>query len=122
MGLHKLAICCEKLGRREEALAALDRAEATACTVVDDALSREMCELVRMRLKNPDYLRDGEYGRRLLACFDACRCTLSSGYAGFHLPWVLEWYAANRQYKQAYTIMQQFPYAARINGFPEKDE
>ena len=122
MGLHKLAICCEKLGRREEALAALDRAEATACTVVDDALSREMCELVRMRLKNPDYLRDGEYGRRLLDCFEACRRTLSSGYASFHLPWVLEWYAANRQYKQAYTLLQQFPYAARINGFPEKNE
>ena len=109
MALHKLAICCEKLGRRDEAFSALDRADAVENTHMPEGLAEEMLSLVRRRLENPDYLRDADYGAALLDCFERCRRELPIGYAGFHLPWLLEWYTANRQYKLAYELMNEFP-------------
>ena len=109
MALHKLTICCEKLGLRDEALAALDKAEAEENTHMPAGLAGEMLSLVRRRLENPDYLRDADYGAALLSCFERCRRELPIGYAAFHLPWVLEWYAAARQYKPAYELMNEFP-------------
>ena len=114
MDLHKLAICCEKLGRREEALAALDAAEAAEETYIPAELAGEMLRLVRCRLENPDYLHDADYGAALLDCFERCRRELPIGYAGFHLPWLLEWYTANRQYKLAYELMNEFPIKLKI--------
>lgn len=114
MDLHKLAICCEKLGRREEALAALDAAEATEETYIPAELAGAMLRLVRCRLENPDYLHDADYGAALLDCFERCRRELPIGYAGFHLPWLLEWYTANRQYKLAYELMNEFPIKLKI--------
>lgn len=110
MTLHKLAICCEKLGRQEEALEALDRADAMQSEYPDTQTARRLCGLVRMRLEAPDYLHNEAYGKMLLRCFDDCRSRLPVGYASFHLPWVLEWYTASRQYKQAYELMRDFPY------------
>lgn len=109
MALHKLAICCEKLGLRDEALAALDKAEAEENTHMPAELAGAMLRLVRCRLENPDYLHDADYGAALLSCFERCRRELPIGYAAFHLPWVLEWYAAARQYKPAYELMNEFP-------------
>lgn len=106
LDLHKLAICCEKLGRREQALAALDRAGSMPD---DDRLSAQMCELVRFRLEHEDYLRRAEYGQALLQVFGECRRTRPIGYAAFHLPWVLEWYSAARQYRAAYELIRDFP-------------
>ena len=114
MALHKLAICCEKLGLRDEALAALDKAEAEENTHMPAGLAGEMLSLVRRRLENPDYLRDAAYGAALLSCFERCRRELPIGYAGFHLPWLLEWYTANRQYKLAYELMNEFPIKLKI--------
>lgn len=114
MDLHKLAICCEKLGRREEALAALDAAEAAEETYIPADLAGAMLRLVRCRLENPDYLHDADYGAALLDCFERCRRELPIGYAGFHLPWLLEWYTANRQYKLAYELMNEFPIKLKI--------
>lgn len=114
MELHKLAICCEKLGLRDEALAALDKAEAEENTHMPAGLAGEMLSLVRRRLENPDYLRDADYGAALLSCFERCRRELPIGYAGFHLPWLLEWYTANRQYKLAYELMNEFPIKLKI--------
>lgn len=108
MALHKLAICCEKLGRRDEAFSALNRAAAVEDTHMPAGLAGEMLSLVRRRLENSDYLRDADYGAALLSCFERCRRELPIGYAAFHLPWVLEWYAANRQYKLAYELMNEF--------------
>ena len=110
MALHKLAICCEKLGLRDEALAALDKAEAEENTHMPAGLAGEMLSLVRRRLENPDYL----HGAALLSCFARCRRELPIGYAGFHLPWLLEWYTANRQYKLAYELMNEFPIKLKI--------
>lgn len=115
MALHKLAICCEKLGRRDEAFSALNRAaEAEENTHMPAGLAGEMLSLVRRRLENPDYLRDADYGAALLSCFERCRRELPIGYAGFHLPWLLEWYTANRQYKLAYELMNEFPIKLKI--------
>ena len=34
---------------------------------------------------------------------------LPVGYARFHRPWVLEWYKANRQYREAVRLLEDFP-------------
>ena len=109
MDLHKLAVCCEKLGKRKEALDALKRAAEMESDYPPTALAQKMCDLVRFRLEHPDYLRLPEYGEALLSVFDKCRKTLPIGYASFHLPWVLEWYTAARQFRQAYELSRSFP-------------
>ena len=43
-----------------------------------------------------------------MTCFTRCRAERPAGYAGFHLPWVLEWYTANRRYKEAYELTREF--------------
>lgn len=96
MELHKLAVCCEGLGRTREALDALDRAETAPEEYPDRALCMKICGLVRRRLENPGYLRDPDYGAALMDVFHRCRRELPIGYAGFHLPWVLEWLTAGR--------------------------
>ncbi|MGM9553279.1 MAG: helix-turn-helix domain-containing protein [Faecousia sp.] len=109
MSLHKLAVCCEKLGKSEEALAALDRAKNMPSEYPPTELAQRMCALVRFRLEHKDYLRLAEYGEMLLAVFAECRRSLPIGYASFHLPWVLEWYTASRQYRLAYELIRDFP-------------
>ncbi len=112
MTLHKLAICHEKLGQTDKALDEIARAEAMAGEedgVIDEEVIRIMCRVVRLRLTVPEYVRDEEYGRALLECFEKCRRELPAGYAAFHLPWVLEWYEENRLYKQAYALLRDFP-------------
>lgn len=109
MSLHKLAICCEKLGKREEALEALYKAEQMEPEYPDKELAGSMCEIVRFRLEHEDYLEQEAYGKLLLCCFEECREKLPIGYAAFHLPWVLEWYTASRQYKKAYDLVTDFP-------------
>lgn len=109
MSLHKLAICCEKTGRTEEALSALDRAETMESAYPDTELARLLCAVVRYRVENPGYLKHEKYGEMLLSAFERCRSELSMGYANFHLPWVLEWYKASRQYKKALELMESFP-------------
>ena len=114
MSLHKLAICCEKLGKVFEARDALDKAKGTECEYPSNNLAEKMCELVRFRLDNPDYLVKENYGDMLLDCFEECREQLPIGYASFHLPWVLEWYTANRLYKKAYELLMDFPVKADL--------
>ena len=41
--------------------------------------------------------------------FETLRRELPMGYVLFHLPWVEEWYVANRQYRQAWQLMRDFP-------------
>lgn len=106
MDLHKLALCCEKLGLTGQALEALDQADGMDW---DWELGRQMCHLVRYRLEHPDYLHHPEYGAQLLQVFQDCQTQLPIGYAAFHLPWVLEWYTANRQYRNAYELLRNFP-------------
>lgn len=117
MELHKLAICCEKLGRMAEAMDALNRAYTVKPEGwMPEGLDVLILDVVRLRLTDPEYLQKEEYGDTLLSCFDRCRKELSSGYGVFHLPWVVEWYEANRQYKQALAILRDFPEKGRINS------
>lgn len=109
LSLHKLAVCCEKLGKREQALAVLDRAQALSTDALPGSLYKKMCTLVRYRLEHPDYQTHAEYGKQLLTTFDELKRKQPIGYAAFHLPWVLEWYQANRQYKAAYALLANFP-------------
>lgn len=107
--LHKLAICCEKLGKTEEALAAIEKEKEGKEEVPEyKSIADEACAIVRMRLENENYLSDEEYGARLLALFSRFRKEMPVGYARFHLPWVLEWYTANRRYKEAFELMKEF--------------
>lgn len=108
--LHKLAVCCEKLGKKEEALAAIE-AEKTSFAENEKlkVLADRACGLIKFRLENEDYLSSSEYGKVLLDFFSVCRKEMPVGYAKFHLPWVLEWYTANRQYKQAFELLNNFP-------------
>lgn len=106
LALHKLAVCCEALGRTEEALAALDRAENLESGT---ALKTQMCELVRYRLEHPSYLHDPAYGELLMNTYERIEKELPSGFARFHLRWVTEWLTANRQYRKAFEILHTFP-------------
>lgn len=108
MHLHKLAICCEKLGKTEEALAALEKADAMESESPPTDLARMMCRLVLYRLRHPDYLKEEEYGELLLSCFQRLKEEMPMGFASFHLPWVQEWYAAGRQYKKAFELLSDF--------------
>ena len=114
MDLHKLAVCCEKLGKPEEALEALARADKMESEYPPTELARRMCAIVRFRLEHSDYLHLPEYGEALLSVFAECRKTLPIGYASFHLPWVLEWYTATRQYRIAYELSRDFPIKLQI--------
>ena len=98
-------------GPDREALDALDRAKTAPEEYPDRTLCMEICGLVRRRLENPGYLRDPDYGAALMDVFHRCRRELPIGYAGFHLPWVLEWLTAGRQYKLAYELVREFPLA-----------
>lgn len=109
MSAHKLAICCEKLGRTDEARAAIERALNTPADYPDEAISAALCQIVAYRLTHEDYLHDAQYGAQLLTAFRKMRQTLPAGYALFHLPYVLEWCTANRCYKEAFELLRDFP-------------
>ena len=105
MALHKLAICCEALGKREEAKLALKAAEQAEGT----ELQHDLCRLVEYRLEHPEHLNDPAYGEMLMSTFEAVRHNMHMGYARFHLRWVTQWLTANRQYRKAYEILNDFP-------------
>ena len=107
LALHKLAVCCEALGRRKEALTALNQAEQQESAA---ALKNEMCALVRYRLEHPDYLHDPAYGELLMSTYARIEEELPAGFARFHLRWVTEWLTANRQYRKVFEILRTFPH------------
>ena len=107
--LHKLAVCCEKTGRKEEALQALNRISLLPSGQAEAETMRKLCAPVRYRLEHPGYLTEEAYGLLLTECFEECRGKLPAGYAIFHLPWMLEWLKASRQYKKALSLLTEFP-------------
>ena len=113
LDLHKLAICCEKLGDRQAALNALEQIHTARQEFPDKEMMDKMCAIVRYRLTHPDYLTDHEYGKLLLGTFAEMRKKLPAGFAGFHLPWVLEWYREHRLYKDAFQLVTDFPEYSR---------
>lgn len=114
--LHKLAICCEKTGRRTEGLTALDRAEALNPDHDGETLTDLMCRVVRYRLEHEDYLEQDEYGELLLHCYNECLKERPAGFEVFHLPWMLEWYKATRQYKKICEFLSEYPTLSLMNS------
>lgn len=108
MNLHKLAICCEKLGLISEALEVLNRASALPDNSIDQ-MESEMCHLVYLRLMDPQYLDSEEYGYSLIKTFSLCQKNAPVGFCLFHMPWMIEWYEYHRQYKLAASLLQKFP-------------
>ena len=117
MYYHKLALCYELLDRKDKAREALNRAlEAPFGTTHLDARSydadairttfEQMCELVRMRLDNPHYLKNPAYGEALRTCVHNQKKYLSMGFVCGQIRWLLEWYTANRQYQKAYDVLR----------------
>ena len=72
-------------------------------------MQHDLCRLVEYRLEHPDHLNDPAYGQMLMSTFDAVRHNMHAGYARFHLRWVTQWLTANRQYRKAYEILNDFP-------------
>lgn len=107
MELHKYAVACEKTGRMEEARKALERGRRLP-EYAGSVPARMMYDLVERRIRNTAYLQDAAYGKALLETFTYLRENLPAGYAVFHLPWVLEWYTASRQYRAAYELLRNF--------------
>lgn len=108
LSLHKLAVCCEKLKKYDEAINALDKAKELSLVLPPSDINIAICDLVRYRLEHQDYLKDNTYGKMLITTFNRIRKELPSGYVVFHLPWMLEWYIGKRQYKQAYELIAEF--------------
>ena len=105
---HKLAVALEKLGRLEEALEAVARGRtAQAAEVAAEAVA-EMLDLVEYRLRHPDYLRDGTYAALMETAFARFRRELPQGFIRFHLPYMLEVLEAERRYKEAYRLLEEF--------------
>ena len=115
IGLEVAKLCIQAgwqigaAGRREEALRALEQAERKNICEMERSLALQLLRLVRYRLEHPDYLSREDYGVLLLDSFERLRRELPSGYAIFHLPWVLEWYKAARQYKKVCELLEEFP-------------
>ena len=101
--LHKLAICCEFLGKKEEAMAALEKAKPLA-----QGSNVKMLEIIRFRLDNPDYLQSQEYGAMLLDTYNSLKNEQPIGFARFHLSRVEQWCKANRQYRALSEILRDF--------------
>lgn len=111
---HKLALCYERVGRKQEALETLDRAAHAPLEGLpgfpenQKEIFAQMCQVIRYRLENPDYLHDPVYGRALQDCIHIQEQHLPFGFAKFQALWLEEWYAANRQYRLAYEAVKRF--------------
>lgn len=110
LALLQLAICCEKLEKAEEAFHALKAAEPNTPQPLKAPFA-----LVRYRLEHPDYLSHDAYGELLGTTFRLCRMLLPAGYTQFHLPWMIEWLSARRQYKEICRLIAEFPEASVLN-------
>lgn len=110
LSLLFLAVCCEKTDRREEARSAIDEANADS---PHSPLIAQCLKLVSCRLDHPDYLDQEEYGNILKACRQSALSEPVNGTATLITRWLLEWYQATRQYKKAFELLADEPWAAQ---------
>ena len=75
----------------------------------DQTAERELLEDMLDRCAVGTAVTPFPSGEALLAAFARCREELPIGFAAFHLPWVLEWLTANRQYRAAFELERDFP-------------
>ncbi len=115
---QKLAVCYEQLGQKDKARAALDQAATAPITVLLDEYGNnrervrgvfaQICTIVRIRLDDPDYLKNPEYGQMLVSCIRVMKSLFPIGFTQFHASWLVKWYEANRQYHKANEILHAF--------------
>lgn len=113
---QKLAICYEQLGQKDKARMALNQALEAPITVLLDRKAggkeqvrrtfEQICELIHIRLDDPNYLRNPEYGRILVLCIRSMKNRFPIGFTQFYASWLVEWYEANRQYHKANEILR----------------
>ena len=101
---HKLAIALERLGRREEALAAVKQGRELEADSTARPAIKEMLDLVEYRLTHPDYLKDRSYSKLMENTFALLRRTMPAGFVRSHLPYYLEVLEAERRYRDAYRL------------------
>ena len=110
---HKLAIALEKLGRPVEALEAVEQGRAAPVPEISRDTAAELLDLVEYRLRCPDYLRDGTYAALMESAFARFRQELPQGFVRFHLPYMLEVLEAERRYKDAYRLSEEFSWVLK---------
>ena len=114
MYYQKLAICYERLGRREDARKALRQAETAplkelSCNAdLARDVFQQLCGLIQFRLDHSGYLQIPEYGKALVACMQCLEQQFSASFVRFYAAWLEEWYSANRQYRKAYELLRKF--------------
>ena len=104
LDLHKLAICHEQLGHREQALAAVQQAGLWPPARQSGRCWRWYAIGWACGLPSRQRLRRAAAGLLPAAAGD-----IPMGFTRFHLQWVLAWYKANRQYRQACRLLEEFP-------------
>ncbi len=112
MAYHKMAVCYEQLSQNEKALAALEKAADPYMDREgwDESLLEQVLGLIRFRINDPDHLHNPEYGACLMAVFEKLtELDCHIGFLRFHLPWVIQWLKANRQYQKIVFILETFP-------------
>lgn len=113
---HKLAIALERLGRREEALEAVEKGRELEADSIAQPAMKGMLDLVEYRLRHPDYLKDKTYSALIEDTFALLRRTMPAGYVRFHLPYYLEVLEAERRYKEAYRLAMELSDLSWIKG------
>ena len=114
MYYQKLANCYERLGKKQEALQALDNAmaaplmELSTDPVESRWILRQICDLIRYRLEHPAYIHDAAYGKLLVSFIEMAEEKLSGSFTRFYVSWLEEWCIANRQYRRAYEMLRKY--------------
>lgn len=110
---HKVAACYEVLGQREEALAALDKALVTPLNgmpgppELHHAVFEQACQVLRLRVTDPNFLKNPEYGNLLISCVERLQQFFPITFVRFHARWLEEWYMANRQHQKAHNLIRK---------------
>ena len=112
---QKLAICYEQLGQKEKAWAALNQVETAPVTALLDSKGggtelvrdtlMQINEIIRIRLGDPNYLKNVEYGRILARTVRSMKSRFPRNFVQLYAGWLVEWYEANRQYHKANTVL-----------------
>ena len=105
-------------GQKDKSRSALNQALTAPMTVLLDGtpgeteeirgIFKQICELIRIRLDDANYLKNPEYGNILIACIRSMKNNSPMGFVQFHAGWLEEWYVANRQYHKAHEVLRTF--------------
>ncbi|WP_198524871.1 tetratricopeptide repeat protein [Niameybacter massiliensis] len=109
MNYHKLALIHHQLGNLEKAHDFLDRAYNCylACSIHGTPLTKTMLDIVKITLDDPNYLHNSEYGTLLESVYNQVGEAIHFGFKQFHGNYLIDYYKANRRYKEALAITEE---------------